>query len=124
MAGNKLYARIDVYGVGSLLTEETSVSVSRETGNAPMITVARGFAGVTPGAPMLKVHVENAVPQAGIEFDPGAYMIPPTPVEMTFYMGNKALTAKGYIMNDEVQHKANGESSLTFDFLAPYKTWE
>ena len=50
---------------GVLLAEEQEIDFSR-TANAQQVdTVIKGFAGLSPGSPMLEVDVNNAAPQGG-----------------------------------------------------------
>ena len=125
MAGNlQLYAKASVYVDGSLLSEEASVTIKRTTGAQVVKTVAKGFAGVSPGAPMLTISVENAVPSADFELNPGDYMTNLDVVEVTIFAAGNTLTSKGFILEDNFSHAAETQSKLTFEYTGQYADWQ
>lgn len=113
-ADPQLYTLIYVTADSGLLSEEASVSMSRSTNSHPSTTVAKGYAGETPGAPTIELDITNMVPAAGIEFDAGEYMATMTPVEMGLLSHGKQLTFRGFIIGDSLKHSVNAESSYDF----------
>lgn len=126
MAGTdpQLYTVIYVTADSSLLTEEASVNLARETGSSPVKTVAKGYAGETPGAAMCELDVSNMVPAAGMEFDAGKYMGTMTPVEMGLLSHGKQLLFKGFITADSMKHAANGDAGYDFKARGGFAPWE
>lgn len=125
MAGeSKQYANIIVYRDGVLLTEENKVKITRDFGNKEIITTARGFAGTVKGAAIMKVDITNAVPAAGVEYDPGPDGETAIPHDWTFIRGGQQITAKLIVMSDDTDHSAGGESSLSFSLVGPSAQWQ
>lgn len=120
----QLYTLIYALVNSSLLSEEASVSLSRETGSSPAKTVAKGYAGETPGAPMSELQVSNMVPAAGMEFDAGDNMLTMTPIEMGLLSHGKQLTFKGFIISDSIKHSASGEAGYDFTVRGVFSTWQ
>lgn len=119
-----LYSLIYVLADSSLLSEEASVTMSRSTGSSEVKTVAKGYAGESPGAPTIELDVTNMVPAAGIEFDAGRYMSTMTPVEMGLLAFGKQLTFKGFIISDSIKHSVGSESSYDFKARGSMVEWE
>jgi hypothetical protein len=119
-----LYSLIYVLADSSLLSEEASVTMSRSTGSSEVKTVAKGYAGESPGAAMVELDVTNMVPAAGIEFDAGRYMATMTPIEMGLLAFGKQLTFKGFIISDSIKHSVGSESSYDFKCRGALSEWE
>lgn len=126
MAANdpQLYTLIYVLADSALLSEEASVTLNRETGSQPAKTVAKGYAGETPGAPMVELQVSNMVPAAGMEFDAGQYMVAMKPIEMGLLSHGKQLTFKGFIVSDSIKHAASGEAGYDFNVRGVFSEWQ
>ena len=125
MSEFQLYAQAAVLVDGLFLTQESSVTVARATNSQAVNTVALGYAGESPGAPMVEITVRNAVPSADFELNPGKFMKKMQEVELGILgPGGKQLTARGFIISDNFQHAVNSESSLEFSFRGKMKDWE
>lgn len=120
----QLYTLCEVYVDSGKLTEETSVKLGRTTKAQLVETVARGFAGMSPGAKMITISVDNAAPAAGYELDPGTYMEGLRVAEITLFAGGKTLTSKGFITDDNFSHSVNTPSALSFEFVGEWANWE
>lgn len=120
----QLYSLIYCLADSSLLSEEASVSFSRETGSQPAKTVAKGYAGETPGAKMVELQVSNMVPAAGMEFDAGEYMDTMKVIEMGLLSHGKQLTFKGFIIKDTMKHSAGGDAGYDFEVRGVFGKWE
>ena len=123
MANLQLYSKATITINGLLLTEEGSVTVQRLTGAQEVDTVAKGFAGVSPGAPRLKITLENAVPAADFELNPGPYMKLLEEVEVSVFAGGRTLTTKGFVMEDNFSHATSTPSKLTMNITAQWADW-
>ncbi len=111
---------------GSLLTEESSVTIDRDGRMQPVDTVAKGFAGMSPGAPIIRIDIENGVPARDFEVNPGRYFINPGDiqiVELTVFAANRRLTTKGFILKDNFRHAVNAEARLAFNFIGEPADW-
>lgn len=124
MSNQQLYTLAYVTINGALLTEHASVTVNRASNAQPVMTVAKGFAGVSPGAPTVKIQVKNAVPAADFEFNGGQHISTLELVEVGLIVAGKQLVAKGFIMEDTFQHSVNSESNYDFDVLAGMADFE
>lgn len=118
------YTKAVVYINGSLLTEESTCTVKRTDGGNTVKTVAKGFAGRSPGAPMTAITVKNAVPSADFEFNPGAFMGNTEEVEVSVFAAGKTLTATGFITSDNFQHGVEAAAELEFEFEGGFADWE
>ena len=120
---SRQYANIIVAREGTQITEETSIRVSRDFANKPVKTVARGFAGTVKGGPMMRVQIRNAVPAAGVEYDPGPDGASATPRTWTFIRGGQHLTAAMVVETDDTEHSVDNETVLNFDLVGPMQQW-
>lgn len=124
MSNLQLYTLAYVTVGGALLTEEASVSVTRRTNSQQVTTVAKGYAGESPGAPNCEIQVTNAVPAADFELDPGPFMKSLQVVEIGLIAAGKQITVKGFIVEDTFKHSVNAESTLDFSFRGRFPDWE
>lgn len=125
MANNQLYSLAYCLLNGRLLTEHADITLSRNSNANPVRTVAKGFAGMSPGAPDCEIDVTNAVPAADFEFDPGDDIEQLADVEMGVVgPGGKVAVSKGYIVSDTFTHGVGKESSLSFKFHGVWPKWQ
>jgi hypothetical protein len=120
MASLKQYSLI--FGVigGTLLAEEQEIDVERTTNSQPVATVLNGYSGESPGAAMMTVDVQNAVPSAGFEFDAGQSMLALIPVSVQVIgPGGKSAKAKAFIIKDSLKHGVNQEAKYSFSARMP-----
>lgn len=121
----QLYAVANVTVNGTLLAEEASVTVDRATNSQQVITVAKGYAGESPGAPMTEISVDEAVPSTFFELDASGFMGELQAVEFTIYVGSaNSLTFKGFIISDNFRHAANDKSNLSFRARGSFSSWQ
>ncbi len=120
----QLYTLAFVTVGGRLLTEHVDAQVNRSTNSQPVNTVSKGYAGESPGAPMVEIDVTNAVPAADFEMDPGPYMENLDVVEIGVLVAGKQLVASGFIISDSFSHSVNSESKLSFKFRGSYASYQ
>lgn len=118
------YAKAVVYVNSNLLTEESNVTVAREDGGNTVKTVAKGFAGRSPGAPMTTITCRNAVPSTDFELNPGPFMNNTDPVEISVFAAGRTLTVVGFITSDNFQHGVDSAAELEFTFEGGASDWE
>ena len=108
----------------TLVSEATSVTVRRMSGSSDVVTMAKGYAGESPGAKRLEIDVESAVPTADFEIDPGKYMKYDESVEIGIIIAGRQLKTRGYILEDSIRYAANAEAALSFKFRGKYADFE
>lgn len=123
MANVQTYTKAVVYINGNLLTEESNCTVKRESGGNAVKTVAKGYSGRSPGAPMTMITVKNAVPSADFEFNPGAFINNTVEVEVSVFAAGKTLTVVGFIISDNFQHGVDAAAELEFEFEGGPSDW-
>jgi hypothetical protein len=115
MANAQLYTILLSVVGGNLLAEEQEIDWSRTSNAQTVDTVAKGFAGVSPGAPMLEVDIINAMPQGGFEFDAGPYILSLVPVPVQVIgPGGKVMRGDAFIMSDTGRHGVNQQARYSF----------
>ena len=121
MSGNlQLYSLLFVGIEGTLLIEEQQVDLTRTTNSQPVSTVAKGYAGESPGAAMIELDVTSAVPQGGFEFDMGQKMAGLIPVSFQVRgPGGKDAKGQGFVYSDTIRHGVNQEATYSFRLRAP-----
>lgn len=124
MSSLNLYTLAYVLVDGAILTEHASVSVSRATNSQVVNTVAKGYAGESPGAASVEIQVSSAVPSSDFELNPGKYMKALKEVEIGVLVAGKQLTARGFIVSDSFKHSVNNESTLEFTFRGGFVDYE
>ncbi|MRG98210.1 hypothetical protein [Polyangium spumosum] len=124
MANLQQYSKAVVYVNSLLLSEEASVTIKRTSGSQPVKTVAKGYAGESPGSPMTEITVSNAVPSADFELDPGPYLNLVEIVEVTVFAAGRTLTVKGSIIDDNFSHAVDSEAKLEFNFRGGPGSWQ
>jgi hypothetical protein len=112
---------------GTLMAQEQDVTVTRTTNSQAVSTVGLGYAGESPGAAMCTIDVENAVPQAGFEYDAGQSMLSLTPVKL-FVLGPggvppQQLKFTGQIIQDTFGHGVNKAATYRFSARGSFVTW-
>jgi hypothetical protein len=125
VAGNlQLYTQLFQVLDGTLLAEAQEITLARTTDAQIIKTIAKGMAGVSPGAPMIEWDVKSAVPSAGFEFDAGKKMLGLIPAQL-FTLGPGGMTLRGFafIISDSVTHAVNVETSYTFKAVGPMSLW-
>lgn len=109
----QVYTPASVFVNGALLTEESSVTVDVSSNASPVTTVAKGFAGMAVGAPTISLKIDNAVPAAGFELNPGSFLLGLKVVEFSIFAANAQLTIKGFVTDYTFSHAVNQESRLS-----------
>ena len=117
------YTKAVVYVNGNLLTEESNCTIKRTDGGNTVKTVAKGFAGRSPGAPMTMITVKNAVPSADFELNPGPFMETTEAVEITVFAAGRTLSVTGFITDDNFQHGVDAAAELEFEFEGGFSDW-
>ncbi len=121
MSGNnQLYSLIYATINGKLLTEHLSVQVRRMTDAQIVKTVAKGFAGLSPGSLMCTIDIKNAIPSLDFELDPGPFMRALESVEIGLQLASRIAVSKGFIIEDSFSHAVDSPSGLEFKFVGSF----
>jgi len=64
-----VYDQIYAFINGNLLVEATQIQTGLESDDQRILTLIKGFAGISPSPDVRVVKVENVVPSTGFEFD-------------------------------------------------------
>lgn len=121
MSGNlQLYAMLFFGAEGTLLAEEHQITQVRHSNATRVNTTAKGFAGMSPGSPIIEIDVGNAVPQAGFEFDMGQKIAGLIPVAFQVLgPGGKSVRGQGFVYEDTLTHGVSKEAEYSFRLVAP-----
>ena len=119
-ANFQIYSLIYVTVNGALLTEHLSVEIRRMTDAQIIKTVAKGLAGVSPGAAWASIDVKNAVPSTNFEVDPGPFMQSLAVVEIGYQVASKIAVSKGFILEDTLSHAVDSPSGLSFKYVGSF----
>lgn len=118
-----IYTGVEGYIEGSMLSEAMNIAIGHASQAQVVETMARGFAGLSPGAPHLTISCGNAVPRADFEYDPTTAIKLNTVVEFTCFVAGKTLTSKGFFLSCNFSGAVNSPSNLSFEFIGEYATW-
>ena len=87
-----LYDLLFAYANGELLGENLEIATTVESDVAQVKTIPQGFAGITPGSPVVMIKIKQAVPIDGFEFDFAQSMIASIPIEFMAQLGGSGQT--------------------------------
>lgn len=124
MSNVQVYTKATVLINGNLLTEESKATIKRESGGNAVKTVSKGYAGRSPGAPMTMITIENAVPSADFELNPGPFLNNTEELEVSVFAAGRTLTVVGFIISDNFEHGVETAAALTFEFEGGPSDWQ
>ena len=124
MANDALYSLIYARIKGALLTEEASISLRRMSNAQVVKTVAKGLAGLSPGAPACEISISNAVPAADLEFDAGPSMLALEEVEFCVEGFGKQAVFKAWITEDGLEHAVDSPSKYDFKAVGRFPVFQ
>jgi hypothetical protein len=119
--GTEVYALSFATIEGALLSQAGSIAFQRQTGSQPVLTLALGYAGESPGAAMVSGNVACHVPSADFEFNADAFMESLNAVEIGFLIGaSRTLVFKGFIIEDSLKQSVNSPIEYDFQFRGSF----
>lgn len=126
MSGNSVLYSLLFAGVeNALVTECTSVEMKRMGGGQVQHTIAKRFAGISPGSSFCTMSLTMAVPAAGFEYDPGTAIDGYIPTELAVIgPGGQTAKSKGFILEDDIKHGVDQPVTHTISFIGPLPQWE
>lgn len=123
-ANQQLYSLVYCAVGGALLVEHTQATLRRLTDAQVIKTVARGFSGVSPGAPWCSIDVDEAVPSVGFDLDPTPYLLSLQSVEIQLQAASLQSVSKGFILEDTLVHAVDSPSKISFRFIGAFPVWK
>lgn len=114
-----IYDQIYAYINGNLLVEATQIQTGLESDDQRIMTLVKGFAGITPSPDVRVVKVENVVPSTGFEFDFERAKLDRQLVELKLQSGatGKSMISKGFFMSVNVDGGVGKTLTVSFDFV-------
>lgn len=115
MANLIKYTKFSLLLDGTLLAEQNSVEATHQGGFQDVITTEKGLGGFSPGAGMMTLKVDNAIPRAGVEFDYLKAVYEGTVLDVVIFRAGKKLKTKGIIKDMNEGGGADKPSILSFN---------
>lgn len=123
MGNLQKYTKAIISVNGTVLSQESSVTVKRTSNSQAVKTVALGYAGESDGAVMTEITISNAVPSVDFELDPGQFINLVEEVEISIFAAGRTMTVSGFIIDDNFSHAVDTESKLEFNFRGGPSVW-
>lgn len=115
MSNLQQYSILLAVAGGTLLAEEQEIDFTRTANAVRVATVAKGFAGTSPGAPEISVNIRGAMPVGGLEFDAGPYILSQTPIPFQILgPGGKVMKGDMIIERDNGKHGVGTQAAYDF----------
>jgi hypothetical protein len=113
-----IYDQVFAFIDGKLLTESTSVAVELQGDDQDVMTIVKGWSGVSPSPKKIMVSFENVVPVTGFEFDPMTSFNSTTIHELLLVLGaaGKQLKSTGLVRAPKVNAGVGQTTTLSFEF--------
>jgi hypothetical protein len=125
MSNLQQYTDLQTTVDGALLSEQNQVQIRWISGNHIVDTTPKGFAGLSPGSARIEIHVTNAWPAAGLEYNPIQRIRTMQEVELSVQdRSGRSLTTRGYFTEADGGHSTNQASSFSFSFVGTWADWE
>ncbi len=120
----QLYTLLYATLKGALITEAGSIEITRDLKASDVETLAKGWAGLTPGAAVCDLRIKNAVPSADFEIDAGKYMKAYEVAEICVLgPGGKQLVVDCFFLSDSLSSSVNNPTNLDFTLRGPFADW-
>jgi hypothetical protein len=119
MAALDIYDQYYLFINGKLMVESISLQTVLESDDQKVMTLVKGFAGITPSPDIRTVKVENAVPSTGFEFDFERAKKERWLVELRLQSGatGKTMTSKGFFLHVSVEAGVGKTLTVGFEFV-------
>ena len=121
-----LYSQIYLTVNGVPLAENTTVETSLEADIQDVMTISKGWAGITPSPITRSVTANNVVPLSGVEFDFEQKMMDSEEVELMMQEGGsgKKCVTRGYITNVPRSAGVGATTTISFTFKGTKSKFE
>ncbi len=114
-----LYDQMYLFVDGGLAAEATTIDTEITSDVQQIMTLVKGFAGITPSPHVRTVSTENMVPVTGFEFDFEQSFLDSTEVTLLLQQGGsgKKASTVGYFTNVAVSAGVGRTNTITFQFV-------
>jgi hypothetical protein len=114
----ELFDQVYPYLNGALVSKATSVQTGLTSDDQSVLTIALGYAGISPSPDIREVTIENVVPIDGIEFEVEKYKLQKTVITLKLQFGGSGMTyeGKGFITSVSIDAGVGKTTSLSFTF--------
>jgi hypothetical protein len=119
-----LYTNCAVDIRGQRLLEAADVSIERKSNAHEQLTLAKGRAGYSPGAPTMEIRITSGIRAAGFEYDAGPDILALNDVPFTIYAANSFLTSTGTILTDKGDKGVDKNANYEFTISAKFANWQ
>jgi hypothetical protein len=121
-----LYSQIYLFVNGVPLAENTTVETSLEADIQDVLTISKGWAGITPSPITRTVTANNVVPLSGVEFNFEQKMMDNEEVELMMQEGGsgKKCVTRGYITNVPRSAGVGATTTISFTFKGTKSKFE
>jgi hypothetical protein len=120
----QLYTNVFVFLNGQLLTQETSVTLEKKSNAKTITTLHKGFAGLSKGAGLIELTVDNAVPLKDLEFNVDFFVKSGDVIEIGSVLGARQTICKGFITDVTYSHATNDNTKLSFKATCQLEVFE
>jgi hypothetical protein len=122
----ELYDQAVMFLNGALLTDNTTVSVSYEGDDQDVMTIPKGWAGITPSPRKLMVKFELLIPKDGPEFDLIGKFLNSEKVTLGLQLlgSGKKVTSDGYLRNPNMEFGVGQTAKISCEFHGEPKPLE
>jgi hypothetical protein len=120
-----IYSQTFPYINGSLLAESVSVQTGLESDDQRIMTLLKGFAGITPSPDVRVVKIENVIPSTGFEFNFEKAKKDRQLIEIKLQLSSgKSMTSKGFITHVTVESGVGKTTQVSLDFVGEPSIFE
>lgn len=106
-----------INGVSQVELQNVTVNFD---GKKTAVDTKRGFSGFTPGAKMITISFESAVPMSGPEFDPVEAAEGSDVYQVQVPYGTKTILSEGEFTSGSISGGVNDSTKLGFEFQGTY----
>ena len=114
-----LYDQIFMFIDTGLAAENTTVDTELSSDVQQVLTIAKGFAGITPSPHVRTITAESVIPVSGFEFDYETAFLNSQEVAITLQQGGsgKKVDSDGYFTNVAVSAGVGRTATVSFQFV-------
>ena len=123
----QIYSIINLTINGIPAAEHASATIDQNMNLQRAKTVAKGFAGVTPGAAVTEVSIDMLLPVVGFEAAQvmlNTSMDAVLPVSFTFYVASNELVFNGFVESRSLSQAVDSEGKISFKAVGSYAAFQ
>jgi hypothetical protein len=114
-----IYDQMYPYINGQLLAEAVTVQTGLESDDQRIMTLVKGFAGITPSPDVRVVKIDNVIPSTGFEFDFEGSKRNRDLIEIKLQSAatGKVCSTQGFITHVQIDAGVGKTTQVSFDFV-------